>query len=211
MKKLTLLILAIIIVLILTAGCSNSKEVDRNQKKATENLSSQQNKVDPLAYNNIGKFDLSNVSSSEIIEKQRLQYREWHKNFIEKIANYKELDSSAVKIMEDFKSGKINKSSRTKVNSVWQDMDVIRDSLLNIDCPKGFSLAIDDELWRMAADYQGGINDRMAGLWQIVMYCDGDLTLSEAKIEVDSCLKTSGDFFVHYEKRQREFHRIFGD
>lgn len=181
-----------------------------DQSEAAVALSQQQKQVDTLAYSNTGKYDLTSISKGKVSEQQRLEYNEWLQTFNSKISTYSNLDNKALQIMDEFKAGRITKSSRAAVNNVWEQMDVVRLSLLNFNTPKGISSAIDEELLRMLSDYRGGINDRMAGLWRIVMYCDGQLTLQEAKTEVDSCLKTSGDYFANYERRRKEFQRIFG-
>lgn len=202
------------------SGPLNGKEVytfremvTKVETKEAENLIAASTKpiIDTTAYSNSGKYNLATVSNNEITDQQRSKYREWDSTFKTKISGYVTLDKKAIQIMEDFKAGKIMKSSKDKVESVWNDMDSVRVSLLNMETPKQFSSAIDDEWWRMLADYRGGVNDRMAGLWQIVMYCDGGLNLEEAKNEVNSCLKTSNDYFSHYTDRQKEFNRIFGE
>ena len=181
-----------------------------DQSEAAVALSQQQKQVDTLAYSNTGKYNLANISSSDVTEEQRSRYIEWYRILNSKISTYPDLDAKALHIMDEFKAGRITKSSREKVNSTWEEMDVIRLSLLKFNSPTGFSPAIDEELHRMLSDYRDGINDRMAGLWRVVMYCDGQLTIQEAKAEVDSCLKTSGNYFSNYERRRKEFQRIFG-
>ncbi len=177
--------------------------------KTTEIPATQAGKKDLLAYDNKGKFNLSTVSRNDVTDQQRIKYKEWSRVLSTKIANYPPLDARALQIMNDFKAGKISKSSRAMVNSTWEEMDIVRVSLLKFDSIKGFNPAIDDELSRMISDYKGGINDRMAGLWRIVMYCDGDIKLEETKAEVDACLKTSNNFFANYESRNKGFQRIF--
>lgn len=177
---------------------------------ADKNLAMQQKRARDalLAYSNFSSFDISAVKPEEISLKNKQIYKNWEQSIARIAKEYPSIDKAILKIFDDFINQK-RKISKAEVMRIWEQADDIREQLIDIKSPQGISPAVDDHLWRMASDYRNGINDRQAGLWRIIEYLDQKNTFSDTVESVNSCLKTSSEFFKYYGHRKNEFNRIF--
>jgi hypothetical protein len=172
-------------------------------EKATSNNTQSNSKTGDQTANN-----QNDISRNDVNDGQRKTYNEWINSFDNKISGYQELDVRALKTIDDFKAKKISKSSKGKVEDLWNQMDTIRMSLIDLQTPK-FSAAIDKQLWKISGDYCSGVNDRQAALWKIIEYTDGVRSYDETMGLVNDCVKTSDEFFDSSKKIRTEFTKIF--
>ena len=150
---------------------------------------------------------MSKISKTDVTNGKREVFRNWKKKLLSVTEDYAELDKKAINVMNEFKTGK--DYTKAQIKDLMGEMEEIRLAVVSLKIPQGFSDEITDELNRMKVDYQNGNNDRQAGLWKIAMFNDGIGSRAVTISGIDSCIKTSGEFFMHYQRRMKEFDRIF--